>query len=179
MADTLKKKASKNTEPKKIGRPSISTLYSDELAAEICRRMVAGESINEICRDPAMPVWDTVWRWKNSNLDFSAQYARAMDERGQSLGLAVPLISDEEPERDDNGRIDSAWVNRQKMRVDARKWAAARMAPKHFGDRSTQTINGPDNGAIEIRLFEDKARETPHPKLLELKAYLQNIMLLP
>ena len=36
--------------------------------------------------------------------------------------------------------IDNDAINRAKLRVDARKWVAARLAPKKYGDR-LQTEN--------------------------------------
>ena len=38
--------------PKKKGRPS---LYTEPLAAKICRRLAEGESLRGICADKAMP----------------------------------------------------------------------------------------------------------------------------
>ncbi len=46
--------------PKKKGRPS---LYTEALAAKICRRLAEGESLRAICRDKAMPDEATVPRW--------------------------------------------------------------------------------------------------------------------
>ncbi len=43
--------------PKKKGRPS---LYTEALAADICRRLAEGETLRAICRDKAMPDKATV-----------------------------------------------------------------------------------------------------------------------
>ena len=42
---------------KKRGRPS---LYTDKLAAKICRRLAEGETLRSVCRDEAMPDKATV-----------------------------------------------------------------------------------------------------------------------
>jgi hypothetical protein len=43
--------------------------YSDEIGQEICDRLVAGESLMAICRDPQMPHRTTVreWGWRHSH----------------------------------------------------------------------------------------------------------------
>ena len=48
------------SEPKKTGRPS---LYTEALAAKICKRLTEGEPLRSICRDKAMPDEATVPRW--------------------------------------------------------------------------------------------------------------------
>ena len=42
------------------GRPSI---YSDQIAMEICTRLAHGESMRSICEDPKMPHRTTVLWW--------------------------------------------------------------------------------------------------------------------
>ena len=54
------REARKQMTAKKMGRP---TTYNAKLAAEICGRMAAGESVRKICRDPEMPDFKTVMRW--------------------------------------------------------------------------------------------------------------------
>lgn len=38
-----------------------------EIADEICRRMVAGETLDEICADEHMPSVPTLWRWRRAD----------------------------------------------------------------------------------------------------------------
>jgi hypothetical protein len=57
------------------GRPSI---YSDELAAEICGRIASGETLVAICEDEDMPNRRTVTKWLMEDRGgFYAQYSRA------------------------------------------------------------------------------------------------------
>jgi Bacteriophage Sf6, terminase small subunit-like len=46
------------------GRPSI---YTAELAAEICKRLAVGESLNAICKDDRLPAESTVRHWGVEN----------------------------------------------------------------------------------------------------------------
>jgi hypothetical protein len=57
------------------GRPSV---YTAEIAAEICVRLACGESLRAICHDETMPGQMTIYRWLSENCGgFREQYARA------------------------------------------------------------------------------------------------------
>lgn len=45
---------------------------------------------------------------------------------------------------DDNGntRLDSGWLQRQKLRIDAIKWMLAKTNPQRFGDKLDMTNDG-------------------------------------
>lgn len=64
------------------GRPSI---FSEELADEICERIADGESLRSICRDDEMPSKATVFRWLAEKQDFQDQYTRAREAQADSL----------------------------------------------------------------------------------------------
>ncbi len=59
MTGAKSKKKPAPKKPKK-GRPS---LYTESLAARICRRLAEGESLRAICADKVMPDKATVLRW--------------------------------------------------------------------------------------------------------------------
>ena len=58
-------------------RPST---FTPELGDDICRRLAAGESARQICRDEGMPAMSTLMKWLNDSdkVQFSEQYARAL-----------------------------------------------------------------------------------------------------
>lgn len=63
--------------PGRSGRPS---LYSDNIADEICRKLADGESLIAICRAEHLPAESTVRGWALDDLNgFFAKYARARD----------------------------------------------------------------------------------------------------
>ena len=142
------------------GRP---TLYSPELADIICERLVLGESLRSICRDDEMPAISTVFRWLRVEEGFSDQYARAREEQADTLADEIVEIADEEcttvradkhpnAKADDDGLVevvfDSTAVARNRLRVDARKWVAAKLKPKKYSDKIQQEHSGPDGGPI-------------------------------
>jgi hypothetical protein len=106
----------------KGGRP---TLYSLEIALEICDRIADGESLVKICSDAKMPKKTAVYEWLLRHKEFAEIYARAREDQADTLADEIHAISDELPQQivDDKGktRYDSAYVQWQKNRVDARE----------------------------------------------------------
>lgn len=119
----------------KRGRPSM---YSEELAAEICERIASGKSLRKVCEADDMPSISAVTKWLNSKPDFVAQYARARDGQADTYAGEIVEIADTEPD-----------PNKARVRIDARKWVAARLAPKKYGDKIAHT--GGDEGDNPIR----------------------------
>jgi hypothetical protein len=124
----------------KMGRPSK---YSDEVAHEICTRLGLGESLRKICRDDHMPSLASVMSWLTTKPDFLDQYTRAREIQAETQFDELVDIVDQPPElnyvTDKNGELvevkfDSSYVAWMKLRVDTRKWTAARMAPKKYGE---------------------------------------------
>ena len=121
-----------NKKPK-MGRP---TLFTDELALEICERIANGRSLRSVCLDKDMPHMATVMRWIDDNSDFCEQYRRACEDRETTHFEEMLTIADEVlPE--------TAEVARAKLRIDTRKWVLSRMNPKKYGDKQKdEDING-------------------------------------
>ena len=125
----------------KMGRPSI---YSDELANDICTRLGLGQSLRKICLDDDMPSLRSVMGWLTTKPDFLQQYTRAREIQAETQFDELIDIVDQPPElsyiTDKNGELvevkfDSSYVAWMKLRVDTRKWTAARMAPKRYGEQ--------------------------------------------
>lgn len=130
-----------------LGRPSI---FTEDLAADICERLVNGESLRAICRDDAMPAISTVFKWLTEKPSFSDQYAKAKEEQAEALADEIVAIADEEctmvrsskhpgAAKDDEEELEVVFdytaVARNRLRVDARKWVASKLKPKKYGDR--------------------------------------------
>ena len=145
------------------GRPST---YTDSIASRILTRISNGESLRTIVKDAAMPAQSTIYEWLLARPAFSEQYTRAREEQADTLADEIIAISDETVEMvivkgndSEERRIDPAGVNRNRLRVDARKWVAAKLRPKKYGDRLG--LEGVENGAAiktedvgSSRLFE-------------------------
>ena len=155
----IEKKTKAATNPdaapkKKMGRPSI---YSQDLADEICVRLSSGESLRQICRDDDMPAQSQVYVWLNRHPDFAEQYTRAREEQAETHADEIVSIADETPAllevRDKDGnvidiKLDSAYIAWQKQRIDSRKWNASKQRPKKYGDRVTH--GGDDESPVVV-----------------------------
>ncbi len=115
---------------------SGKTTYTTELGDKICQRLASGESLITICDTEGMPSKSTVLLWvvkgdrgEEPYVSFSDQYAHAREAQAESIMDEVVYISD-----------GSGDVNRDRLRVDTRLKAMARMHPKKYSERLDQTI---------------------------------------
>jgi hypothetical protein len=136
-----KKKTEKKAAPaakiRKNGRP---LKFTTELSDEICSRISQGESLNKICKDEHIPCQATIFSWMRTQEDFLKNYTRAREEQAETLADEIVQIADD-AKRDtyfDNelGRevTDHEVIARSRLRVEARKWVAAKLKPKKYGD---------------------------------------------
>ncbi len=142
------------TEPKNqrdlkpAGRPST---YSQEIAAKICRRIIAGEGLRRICATPDMPHRATVYNWLGTIPVFFDQYTRARAHQADAWADELREIADD-GSNDFMDRIaadgsvervlDNEHVQRSKLRVDTLKWLMAKHAPRRFGDKVEVEVSG-------------------------------------
>ncbi len=145
---------------KKKGRPS---LYTDKLAAKICRRLAEGESLRAICADRAMPGISTVmgWLFDGNHDDFSEQYARAREAQAEIRADEIVDIADDDTNdftADKDGKLvaNSEHIQRSRLRVDARKWIAAKLLPKRYGDKLQHTGEGGGPVTFIMTLHDEK-----------------------
>ena len=110
-----------------MGRP---TKYSKEVADIICYLLASGYSLATICKLDEMPGYRTVMTWlgDEKKADFRHNYARAREFQAHFLAESVIEIADEPV-------TCNADVTRNRLRCDARKWYAGRLAPKKYGDK--------------------------------------------
>jgi transposase len=84
-----------------------------------------------------MPAESTVRFWAVEDRNgFAAQYARAREAQVEAMGEDLIEIADNntgDPQRD-------------RLRVDARKWLMSKVAPKKYGDK-VETVH---SGSVEV-----------------------------
>jgi hypothetical protein len=133
------------------GRPSK---FTQATADAICTRIAEGESLRTICKDEEMPASSSVYKWLSENTAFSEQYAHAREKQADFYAEQIVEIADEEvtmvrrskhqhgaKEEDDTEEnevevvFDPTAVARNRLRVDARKWYASKLAPKKYGEK--------------------------------------------
>jgi hypothetical protein len=124
------------------GRPS---LYTNELATEICDLIAGGfKSLKTLCEEnPHWPDQRTIRDWVRNKKEFSHMYAQAKDDQADLFVEEMLEIADNSSNdtitktRQDGSEYEvcnNEWINRSRLRVDTRKWIAAKFKPKKYGD---------------------------------------------
>jgi hypothetical protein len=138
----------------KRGRPSV---YTQDVADEICLRMAEGESLRAICRTPGMPLASTVRKWVVQDMQgFFQQYARAREAQAHALAEELLEIADngsndwmQRNDPNNPGYLENGeHLQRSRLRVDARKWLTSKILPKSYGDKTEVEAYGKDGAPL-------------------------------
>jgi len=145
MTETTARKSDRQpAKPRKPGRP---TKFSQAMADRICTLIASGVPLTEIVRQNGMPALATVYRWLKDRADFRELYARAREDMAHTLVAQILEIADDSRndwvERNGDWLVDNEAVQRSKLRVDTRKWAASKLLPKIYGDRILTELGNP------------------------------------
>lgn len=130
-------------ERKKMGRP---TIFTQELADLICERVAThAVGLIRLCdMYDDMPTKETVNQWRYKYSDFSSQYTKAKLTQADLLAEEIIDIADdgrndwmEALSDDEKGlawKLNGEHVNRSRLRIDTRKWLAAKLIPRTYGN---------------------------------------------
>jgi hypothetical protein len=105
-------------------------MFNQEIADRICERLAGGESLVTICADEGMPNRATVFRWLSAEETFRDMYARAREVQAEVLADEIVSLADKAPPLSDA-------VAQARLAIDARKWVAAKLLPRKYGERTT------------------------------------------
>ena len=85
----------------------------------------------------------TFFIWIEEDPEKSKHYAYVTNIRTELKFESIEQDYSEEPQRDaETGRIDSAWVQLQRLKIDAKKWELSKLNPKKYGDKIQQEHSG-------------------------------------
>ena len=112
-----------------------------DIADQVLERMRDGEILTAICREYDLRP-SAFSNKAERDPEFGERYARARKEQAHAMAMDVVRIADEEPD-----------PQRARVRCDARKWVAARIDPKNYGDRATNEIVGAGGGPVELAVL--------------------------
>lgn len=135
-----------------------SLTFTPAIAAAICERLAAGESLRAICRDDHIPPESTVRGWVVDNVQgFAAQYARARDIGLDCVADEIreiadtPVIGETETSKEWGTEVKRGdMIEHRKLQVDARKWYLSKLAPKRYGDTQKLELTGADGGPVLV-----------------------------
>lgn len=128
------------------GRPS---LYTKDIADRICDWIAEGKSLRSFTREhDDVPGLSTICLWIVNNAEFLEQYRSAREAAGYAHADDILEVADE-------ARAGTLEPNVAKVVMDAKKWAAERMAPKSHGVKQAMEVYGKDGGAIKTESTTD------------------------
>jgi hypothetical protein len=89
---------------------------------------------------PAPSLWWCKERIRD-HPDLAAKYRQAQEERADVLADQIVAVAEEPMPSGLRGPEASAWAQRQRLRVDAMKWTAAKLRPRVWGDHVSVDLN--------------------------------------
>lgn len=121
------------------GRP---TEYTDAKAEHICEWLLDGVTLQKIAKRLNVRL-GTIFVWREKHARFEEMYARARQMLAEKWGMEIVDLADTPNlgvriKRKSNRRIEVIEgdnVERSKLRVEARKWAASKVMPKRYGEK--------------------------------------------
>ena len=108
-----------------------------------------GKSVRKMCAQTGISQ-RALWNWLAADEELMRQYQRAKELCVDAYAEEIIEISDDgsnDMHVDEKGRevVNREVLARAQLRIDARKWYAARLAPRKYGDKLPVTHEG--NGA--------------------------------
>jgi hypothetical protein len=118
--------------------------FSEELFELICERIsISSDGLHKICDEVKIHP-SNFYRWISEDEKLRDRYAHARELQAELLADEIISIADDSSR--DTKTIQSKggeqieienteWTNRSRLRVEARKWIAAKLKPKKYGDK--------------------------------------------
>lgn len=100
-----------------------------------------GLSLRAILKLESMPSSSTFFDWLESDENKSKRYARACQIRAEGIFDEILEIADHTDE-DHTPFTGGNVVQRDRVRIDTRKWALSKMEPKKYGEKLDVTSKG-------------------------------------
>lgn len=100
--------------------------WSEDLVTDICDHLSTGKSILEVGNLKGYPSSDSIYRQMHRDAGFAAAIARAREAGQDYEADACVQMAD---------HADAENWQVVKLRIWARQWRAAKLAPKRYGDK--------------------------------------------
>jgi hypothetical protein len=104
--------------------------------AELLPLIGSGQSLPQAIKS-LPPPRPTIWalrRALQTDPELEAQYREACEIRADHLADELVAVASEEIPPELRGADASAWVQRQRLRVDVLRWTASKLRPRAWGD---------------------------------------------
>jgi len=129
--------------------------YTPELFDEICNLIAYSDrGLVSICKEKGLNA-NSFYEWVAKDKELGDKYARARELQAEYLADQIIEIADDGTndymvitKGDESYNVEDREVtNRSKLRVDARKWKASKLAPKKYGDKVSTELSG----SVEVK----------------------------
>ena len=113
------------------GRPPV---YSSDVWKSIFDRVGGGSSLTTALKETGLS-YTHAYRLMDADPKLAEAYERAKKDRASRMAEEIIELADAPIPEHLQGVEISAWVNQKRLQVDARKWVAAKLRPKVYGDK--------------------------------------------
>lgn len=124
----------------------VKTLFKKVIA-----EVEKGKALNHLLGTSGFPSRRKFYEWIREKEDLRERYARACEIRAEAIFDEIIQIADDDTNdteyTESGAKVNSEWVNRSRIKIDARKWVLSKMQPKKYGDKLDVTS---DNKAIAL-----------------------------
>jgi hypothetical protein len=110
-------------------------LYNETVATRICAYIADQKSLRWIAKQKGMPSRRTILYWLERYPEFERQYNRARAAAAESFVSEMVEMADQAQGMTGDG------VRAMQLRIDTRKWVAAKLLPKKYGERVTHGLD--------------------------------------
>jgi hypothetical protein len=125
--------------PRRSKTPT-EALRSNVLA--VCARIAKGETLMRICKERGQPSRDLFMDCVTGSAELATVYARARSSQADSLFEQIVQIAEHTTPED---------ANANRVKIDALKWVASKLAPRRYGDRLELEHSG-EQPAIVVKI---------------------------
>lgn len=148
------------------------TTYNKAIGDYICGEIAGGNSLRSIMRRPGMPELRTWFRWLRTIDGLRQQYEDACEDRAYLFTEEIMEIADDGSgdtitKVGKDGReytaLDTEWLGRSKLKVDARKWVASRLLPKYRDRQDLTSSDGSLSPQPVVKVERVIVRPDPQP----------------
>ncbi len=105
-----------------------------------------GRPLRQILKDEGMPSSKTFFEWISKDDVKVKRYAHACETRADVIFDEIIEIADDKTQDSiitENGvSQNSEFIQRSRVRIDARKWVVSKLNPKKYGDKVDLTTGG-------------------------------------
>ena len=119
--------------------------------SKVLTQMREGKSLRQASQMAGV-ARQTFLDWVDKDQELSGQYAHARAAMIDKIADDIMTIADEDLIPTGEGKVDSAMVQKQRLRVDTRKWLLSKLAPKKYGDKLELT--GDETAPLSIQTIE-------------------------